>query len=349
MCLCLQPRSLRKRHNLELLSTSWTCQLRQFEHSKTAEEVLAEGDGMSASITDRYLDSSATASSQSQSALSKAASSYQANTSRSRPPQLPPTIPSSHPPVVSPAEVLVTMAQAFPEAVGDAAATTAGSSSPESSPPCPPSESSPQSATNPLELTIQALPQLALLVPPLMLHWKSPGDIVASKLSDAAAAAAAAAAAVSAVAAIPFNSAAETLYAGLSVWPLTTVPKPPGWPSNMISTAATLAAATAEGRELIGAGSSSDAAIRNGSSPGSSMVAVGSPGSSTSTLCPSEWFVCDDVSTTTRYFVVQGSDTFDHWRVNLTFDPVLFEDPAWNVKVGADKRSSSGCGPRGTW
>ena len=30
---------------------------------------------------------------------------------------------------------------------------------------------------------------------------------------------------------------------------------------------------------------------------------------------------------------LQGSDNLDHWRVNLTFDPVPFEDPALGVKV----------------
>ena len=34
-----------------------------------------------------------------------------------------------------------------------------------------------------------------------------------------------------------------------------------------------------------------------------------------------------------RYFVIQGSDSMDHWRVNLTFDPVEFEDKALGVKV----------------
>lgn len=32
--------------------------------------------------------------------------------------------------------------------------------------------------------------------------------------------------------------------------------------------------------------------------------------------------------------VLQGSDNLDHWRVNLTFDPVPFEDPALGIKVG---------------
>ena len=32
---------------------------------------------------------------------------------------------------------------------------------------------------------------------------------------------------------------------------------------------------------------------------------------------------------------LQGSETLDHWRVNLTFDPVPFEDPELGVKVQA--------------
>lgn len=48
---------------------------------------------------------------------------------------------------------------------------------------------------------------------------------------------------------------------------------------------------------------------------------------------PTEWFIADDTAAHTRYFVIQGSDTVDHWRVNLTFDPVIFEDEALGVKV----------------
>lgn len=48
---------------------------------------------------------------------------------------------------------------------------------------------------------------------------------------------------------------------------------------------------------------------------------------------PTEWFVCDDTSDMTRYFVIQGSDNLDHWKVNLSFDPVIFEDAALGVKV----------------
>jgi hypothetical protein len=35
----------------------------------------------------------------------------------------------------------------------------------------------------------------------------------------------------------------------------------------------------------------------------------------------------------TRYFVVQGSITLNHWRINLTFDPVPFEGDASGFKV----------------
>jgi hypothetical protein len=48
---------------------------------------------------------------------------------------------------------------------------------------------------------------------------------------------------------------------------------------------------------------------------------------------PTEWYVADDPSNRIRYFVIQGSDNLDHWRVNLTFDPVVFEDPELGAYV----------------
>lgn len=48
---------------------------------------------------------------------------------------------------------------------------------------------------------------------------------------------------------------------------------------------------------------------------------------------PTEWYVADDPKSRTRYFIIQGSDSLDHWKVNLTFDPVVFEDPSLGVKV----------------
>ncbi|KAJ7267046.1 hypothetical protein O6H91_Y401500 [Diphasiastrum complanatum] len=49
--------------------------------------------------------------------------------------------------------------------------------------------------------------------------------------------------------------------------------------------------------------------------------------------CPCEWFCCDDKATRTRYFVIQGSESFASWQTNLTFDPVQFEDASLGALV----------------
>lgn len=41
--------------------------------------------------------------------------------------------------------------------------------------------------------------------------------------------------------------------------------------------------------------------------------------------CPCEWFICDDDQGSTRYFVVQGSESIASWQANLLFEPVKFE------------------------
>ncbi|KAL9227618.1 hypothetical protein vseg_003287 [Gypsophila vaccaria] len=41
---------------------------------------------------------------------------------------------------------------------------------------------------------------------------------------------------------------------------------------------------------------------------------------------PCEWFVCDDEKSTTRFFVIQGSETLASWQANLLFEPMQFED-----------------------
>lgn len=41
--------------------------------------------------------------------------------------------------------------------------------------------------------------------------------------------------------------------------------------------------------------------------------------------CPCEWFICDDNQSSTRYFVVQGSETIASWQANLLFEPIKFE------------------------
>lgn len=40
---------------------------------------------------------------------------------------------------------------------------------------------------------------------------------------------------------------------------------------------------------------------------------------------PCEWFVCDEESTHTRHFVIQGSESFASWQANLFFEPIKFE------------------------
>ncbi|KAG5538247.1 hypothetical protein RHGRI_018989 [Rhododendron griersonianum] len=40
---------------------------------------------------------------------------------------------------------------------------------------------------------------------------------------------------------------------------------------------------------------------------------------------PCEWFICDDPSTYTRQFIIQGSDSVSSWHANLFFEPTKFE------------------------
>ncbi|GLJ09047.1 hypothetical protein SUGI_0100740 [Cryptomeria japonica] len=40
---------------------------------------------------------------------------------------------------------------------------------------------------------------------------------------------------------------------------------------------------------------------------------------------PCEWFVCDEESTHTRLFVIQGSESFASWQANLFFESIQFE------------------------
>lgn len=50
-------------------------------------------------------------------------------------------------------------------------------------------------------------------------------------------------------------------------------------------------------------------------------------------VCPCEWFVCDDMSSTTRYFVIQGSESMASWIANIKFDPAPFEEEELGVMV----------------
>ena len=50
--------------------------------------------------------------------------------------------------------------------------------------------------------------------------------------------------------------------------------------------------------------------------------------------------MADDEKAHTRFFAIQGSNNFDHWRINLTFDPVTFEDPSLGLKAGLQEYMS---------
>jgi len=84
-------------------------------------------------------------------------------------------------------------------------------------------------------------------------------------------------------------------------------------------------------------GGASDAALMlpSGSSDTNTAMAVQQqpPPPRTPGFCPCEWYVADDERTTTRVFVIQGSDSVASWRANLAFDPVVFEADGLRAKV----------------
>ncbi|XP_043715336.1 phospholipase A1 PLIP1, chloroplastic [Telopea speciosissima] len=49
---------------------------------------------------------------------------------------------------------------------------------------------------------------------------------------------------------------------------------------------------------------------------------------------PCEWFICDDPSTYTRCFIIQGSDSLASWQTNLFFEPTKFEGTDVSVHRG---------------
>jgi hypothetical protein len=91
------------------------------------------------------------------------------------------------------------------------------------------------------------------------------------------------------------------------------------------SSSITAAASTAAAAAL--AGSSSSGAAEDFLPASSAAAAAGNPDA------PADWFACDGPlsdsdATPTRFFAIQGSITLEHWRINLTIDPVEFEGGA---------------------
>jgi hypothetical protein len=130
-------------------------------------------------------------------------------------------------------------------------------------------------------------------------RW-NPADMVAAKLSEAAAAA-------SSAALQPLASAAGNLYAGLVSSAFST-------PAERVASAAIAGIASAE----VAASHPNSKEVKAASTSG----------------CPSEWFVVDDDVNTIRYFVIQGSDSIDHWKTNITFEPMMFEGLGIKVSTG---------------
>lgn len=135
----------------------------------------------------------------------------------------------------------------------------------------------------------------------------SPAELVAGSLQSAAVAAASAAAPLasnisSLTAVVPVQTVAASLTSAAAAGH-----------SSAVATIATITAA-------VQASWSRDRKARGQAEPACSES-------------PTEWYVADDPASHTRFFMIQGSDNLDHWRVNLTFDPCVFEDPELGVKV----------------
>ena len=187
---------------------------------------------------------------------------------------------------------------------------------------------------------------------PLLSQAASAQAAVTSKLFEAYAAASGAAAA----AASPLASAAGSIYAGLSSLPIPSLggggsegapgssssgggSKRPSLSQAVMVGSRAASAVIAESR--LGSHAGASGSGRSSSEPDGLSLST-----SVSSECPSEWFVCDDPVRNLRIFVIQGSDSIDHWKLNLTFDPVTFEDPELGVTVSQHQPAGAqgGCG-----
>ncbi|KAI8464073.1 MAG: hypothetical protein J3K34DRAFT_462113 [Monoraphidium minutum] len=293
------PRALMARHRVELIASSLACERIVYEHTASAREVADDGDGCCLGLPDVQAiyaarDEEATA------VAGDAAGAAGA------PPPLARALAGS----------------AVQEQRGAAAAAAAAAAAVVAAPPAAASGGSSSSGGSGAAALVPAAPAaLAAAASGKQGGW-NPADLVAAKLGEAAAAASAAALAPFASAA----SAAGSLYAG-SLGLVSARLRPAA-----ASAASAAAAALPLPERLAGAAIAGIAGMEVAAShPNGSDVKAAS--SSSSAACPSEWFVADDARSRTRYFVIQGSDSLDHWRTNLMFEPVVFEDPALGIKV----------------
>jgi len=334
------PRMLLRRHRLELISTSLACERICYEHQASAREVVDEGDGSCLSVPEArviYWDREGPLPAGPDAAAATAtAAAAAAHTEPAATAALANVVPFSRSLVGS------TMAadqqrrllqQQHHEEQQLVAAAMAGSSrTSNSSVALATAAATSNSAVATATASNSSSSNSASATPadskPAAGSWK-PTDLVAAKLGEAAAAASAAAlaplasaaSAASAVALGPLASVAGSIYAG----GLGLVS------SKFFFNGAAAASQPLIAERLAGAAIAGIARAEVATShPNSSEVKAAS---TSPAACPSEWFVADDGRTHTRYFVIQGSDSLDHWKTNLMFEPVVFEDPSLGIKV----------------
>lgn len=355
----LQPSRLQRWHNMELISTSLCCERLVFEVGPTDDEIAQDGDGMAGPSFDHAMQlycgapvsgagSSSTPSSDDIStggspraasvtaginnvvpfpaklvtpaSSSGTVSSSGTGESSSGDSNMP--SPAAAAAMVMSAATIFNMQRQHQQLQDTAAAARTDASSSSAT------DSHAQAGAAAVGADADAA-AVALASSSKRSTW-NPADLVAAKLSEAAAAAASAAATASAAASAaalqPLASAAGSLYAG----------------SLSLVSSVTSSVTSTGFSPLTGFSSPTDRVLREAiagitsaeiasSHPNSQAVKAAS--TSSGSKCPSEWFVCDSDATNTRYFVIQGSDSFEHWKTNLMFEPVVFEGPETGIKV----------------
>lgn len=307
----MQPRKMKLWHNLELISTSLCCERLVYEHRKTDEEVLMEADGMAGPSVLEALDiySSSYDNADDSSNGSNAAGDI-------------------------PAVASHVANNVVPFSAARVVLQPVGSNSRTSDPATVRAAAAAFSAAAVAQQTLDAQTASAVssstaassstAVTSSKRSSRSPAELVAAKLSEAAAAASAAALQPLASAA---QQAAGTIYAGSM---------------SLVSTVTSTVTSSVITSQIPALGPTADKVLRDtiagittaeiaSSHPNSKDVKEAS--TSSGTKCPSEWFVADSEAYNTRYFVIQGSDSIDHWKTNLMFEPVPFEGSELGIRV----------------
>lgn len=315
-CSCrsfLQPRKLQLWHNLELITTSLCCERLVHEHNRTEDEVQLEADGMAGPALVEAMDlyaSSSTSEADVGSGGAEAtggAAAISATAANN-------VVPFSTARLVLQPVGTNSNGSSSPKAVRAAASAFSAAAVAQQA-----SATAAGAASN-----ISADTSNTSLAVSSKRSSRSPAELVATKLSEAAAAASAAALQPLASAA---QQAAGTLYAGSM---------------NLVSSVTSTVTSTVITSQMPGLGPAAGKVLRDTiagittaeiatSHPNSKDVKAAS--TSSGTKCPSDWFVADSETYNTRYFVIQGSDSIDHWKTNLMFEPVPFEGTELGIKV----------------